>query len=294
MMGNTPKMIFTHYNGLATKSDTMEFYKIPSELQLPTVEELKAAGIPEGATDAELKKLKCPVNRANTFSMEKGEFQKARAVHLEQNPQAAVPERKGFTRGSGLWTKRRMLDLPKKREDLIRLVWTNKIRDLAKEHKVIRSTMARAIEDKKIPTPPKGYWQRRAAGKTIELPEEVAKLFPDKLPPYSAPVGRPPRVDWPPIAEFFRLLWKHSITEIAEHLETTTDNVVRRSQKLGLERPGHSHWHRRPERREIPDRIKHLLTLTPEQLAAELTNGKKIETNGQVAEQSTSLEQSNA
>jgi hypothetical protein len=285
-MGNTPKMIFNYYNGLATKSETTEFYKIPTALELPTGEDLRAAGIPDGATDAELRKLCCPVDRANTFGMEKGEFQKARAAYLEQHPQAAIPERKGFTRGNGLWTKRRMLDLPGKREDLIRLVWTNKIEDLATQHKVVRSTMARAIADRTIPAPPKGYWQKRAAGKDVELPDEVAKLFPEKLPAYCAPVGRPARIDWPPLAEFFHLLWEKSITEIAEQLRTTNDHVVRRSQTLGLERPGHSHWHRKPERREIPDRIKYLLRLPPEQLGAELAKTKEFETKAPAGKQS--------
>ena len=137
--------------------------------------------------------------------------------------------------------------------------------------------MARAISDKNIPVPPKGYWQKRAAGKEVELPNEVAKLFPEKLPPYSAPVGRPARVDWPPLAEFFHLLWEKSITEIADKLKTTNANVVRRSQTLGLQRPGHSHWHRKPERRRIPDRIKYLLNLPSDQLGAELAKAKDPE-----------------
>ena len=75
----------------------------------------------------------------------------------------------------------------------------------------------------------------------------------------------------------FHLLWEKSITEIADKLKTTNDNVVRRSQTLGLQRPGHSHWHRKPERRGIPDRIKYLLNLPSDQLGAELAKAKDPE-----------------
>jgi hypothetical protein len=53
-----------------------------------------------------------------------------------------------------------------------------------------------------------------------------------------------------------------------------------------LERPGHSHWHRKPERREIPDRIKYLLRLPPEQLGAELAKTKEFETKAPAGKQS--------
>jgi hypothetical protein len=107
-MGNSPKMIFRHYRGKATQKETEEFYQIPSKLTLPTLAELISAGIPEGATDSELKKLKCPVDRHTTFALKKSEFEKARDAHLKAHPETAIPALRMPAR-----TKRRMLDLPK-------------------------------------------------------------------------------------------------------------------------------------------------------------------------------------
>lgn len=274
-MGNSPKMLFTHYDGRPTPADTAEFYRIPSELTLPTVAELQTAGVPEEATDADLEKLKCDLNRHTTFDLSKTEFDSARAAYLVKNPAAAVAEPKGFTRGKGMWTKRRMLDLPP-RDELLKLFWTFTLEDLAAKFKVTRATMARVAEDHNIQLPGKGNWQQRAAGMIVEnIPDEVARLFPDGLPKYAAPVGRT-AINLPPPAALFRLLWEHRLTDPVSRLNCSARTLERAIKRFNLSKPGHSYWHAKPETRIIPDRIKHLLALDSAQLEIELAKNMPL------------------
>jgi site-specific recombinase XerD len=263
-MGNSPKMIFRHYRGKATQKETEEFYQIPSKLTLPTLAELISAGIPEGATDSELKKLKCPVDRHTTFALKKSEFEKARDAHLKAHPETAIPALRMPAR-----TKRRMLDLPKG-DDLKKLFWTVPIHRLAKTKHVACATMALVAKDNGIILPEKGDWQKRAAGIPVVIPDEIAKLFPDGLPPYIAKVGRRPRVKYPELAECFKLTWQHSQTDLGGILKCSTASVERKIKELKLLVPGHSYWHAKPEHRTIPERIQYLLTLSSEDLRLEL------------------------
>ena len=274
-MGNSPKMLFTNYDGRPTPANTLEFYRIPSGLNLPSIGELQAAGVPEGATDAELLKLKCDVTRHTTFGLKKVEFHIARATYLKQNPAAAILEAKGFTRGKGMWTKRRMLDLPP-RAELLKLFWTFTLEDLAAKYKVTRATMARVAEDHAIQLPGKGNWQQRAAGKVVEnIPTEVANMFPDGLPEYVAPVGRTAK-QLPLPADLFKLLWEHRQTELVIKLNCSARTLERAIKHFNLRKPGHSYWRAKPENRRIPERIKHLLTLDSAQLEIELAKNLPV------------------
>ena len=277
-MGNSTKMIFTHYRGLSTEMQSKEFFEIASKLRIPTLEELKQLGIPEGATDALLAKFSCKVDRHTTFAMKKSTFQAERATFLVKHPEAALPERKGFTRGKGMWTKRRMLDLPP-REKLAKLYWTKPIDEIAEQFKVARSTMALVAEDHDIPLPEKGHWQQRAAGKPVVVPDEIAKLFPEGLPKYTAAVGRKLKLEIPPLAEFFNRLWSQSLTEIAAQLHCDLKCLDSLIKHLRVPKPGHSFWRAKPKNRIIPDRIKRLLTLTSEQLRVELDKETLVDVN---------------
>ena len=168
-----------------------------------------------------------------------------------------------------MWTKRRMLDLPC-RDELFKLFWTIPIEDLANRFKVARGTMALIANDHKIPLPEKGHWQKRAAGKSIVIPDEVAKAFPDGLPKYVSPVGRKSQVDLPPLAAFLTLIWQHSLTELGEKFNCTVGNMERIIKRLKLPKPGHSYWRAYPKNRTIPERVKYLLTLDSAQLEADL------------------------
>jgi hypothetical protein len=209
--------------------------------------ELISAGIPEGATDSELKKLKCPVDRHTTFALKKSEFEKARDAHLKAHPETAIPALRMPAR-----TKRRMLDLPKG-DDLKKLFWTVPIHRLAKTKHVACATMALVAKDNGIILPEKGDWQKRAAGIPVVIPDEIAKLFPDGLPPYIAKVGRRPRVKYPELAECFKLTWQHSQTDLGGILKCSTASVERKIKELKLLVPGHSYWHAKPEHRTIAD-----------------------------------------
>jgi site-specific recombinase XerD len=267
--GDSPAMIFRHYKGKATREDTRRFYAIAEKLKTPTVEEFRLAGTPEQATDSELKRLKCPVDNPNTFFLDTKTFHQARKAYLARCPEAATPEIKGERRGKGMWTKRRMLDLPT-RNELLKLFWTYPLEGLANRFKVTRATMALVAEDHKIPLPGVGRWQQRAAGKLIDnLPEEVVKAFPDGLPKYQGPVGRAAR-QMPSLADFFNLLWQYRLTDLAPRLNCSEATINRFIKRHRLSKPGHSYWHTKPEKRVIPERIKYLLSLDSEQLRMEL------------------------
>lgn len=269
-MGNSPKMLFGHYDGRPTKSDTVEFYQIPGGLKLPTIADLRASGVPDMATDSELKKLKCPVNRHTTFGLKKVVFEQVRALHLQRFPEAGQPEHKGFTRKSGMWSKRRMLELPP-RAELLKLFWTFPLSDLAKKYKVTRATMALIADDHDIPLPPIGHWQQRASGQALnEIPEEVTKAFPDGLPRYVAPVGRNHKLDIPSLAEFFRLVWQYPLFDLAPKLNCSIETLTRTIKRLKLPKPGHSYWRAKPQNRRIPNSISRLLSLEQSELEAEL------------------------
>lgn len=170
------------------------------------MDELKAAGVPESATNSELKRLKCPVDDPNTFFMDQKQFDKARKVYIARCPEAAVPEATGrvVARERGRLTT----NLPKAQNEQIRLVWTNTVADLAHQHKVARSTLALALREMGSPQylfPPKGYWQMRASGQTIALPHEVQNVFPKGLPWPSKPVGRQVVLKRPGLVWFFHL-----------------------------------------------------------------------------------------
>ena len=274
-MGNSPKMLFGHYDGRPTQMDTVEFYRIPIELKLPTVAELLARGVPEMATDSELKKLKCPVSRHTTFGLKKAEFEQLCDLSFSQCLKATRSEIKGFTRKPGIWGKRRMLDLPP-REELLKLIWTFTLEDLAKRYKVTRATMAHIASDHKISLPGIGHWQQRASGKVIgNLPEEVKRAFPNGLPPYVAPVGRTKMV-MPAPADLFKLLWQYRQTDLISKLQCSTRTLERAIKRFNLPKPGHSYWHTKPEKRIIPDHIKPLLTLDSAQLEMELAKNTRL------------------
>lgn len=273
-MGNSPKMLFQHYDGRPTKADTEAFYRIPSELKLPEGRELMAAGVPEGATTADLRKLKCDVQRHTTFGLKPVDFERERAEHLARHPDAGT-ERKGFTRGKGSWTKRRMLDLPP-REELLKLVWTHTLEALAKRFKVTRATMACVAADREIPLPGIGHWQQRASGKAIQnLPDKVSRAFPNGLPPYAAPVGRT-KIVMPTPVDLFKLLWQYPLTGLPSQLNCSARTLERAIKRFNLPKPGHSYWRTKPEKRIIPDRIKHLLALDSAQLEIELAKNTPL------------------
>ena len=270
-MGNSPKMLFGHYDGRPPQMGTVEFYRIPTGLKLPSVAELLARGVPEMATDSELKKLKCPVDRHTTFGLKKVEFEQARTCYFSRCPKATRPELKGFTRKAGIWSKRRMLDLPP-RDELLKLFWTFTLEDLAKRYKVTRATMALVAVDHEIPLPGIGHWQQRASGKAIgNLPKEVKRAFQNGLPPYAAPVGRTAIV-MPARADLFRLLWQYSQSDLLSKLNCSVRTLERVIKRLYLPKPGHSYWHTKPENRRIPDCIKQLLALDSALLEMELQN----------------------
>ena len=221
------------------------------------------------ATDSELKKLKCPVSRHTTFGLKKAEFEQLCDLSFSQCLKATRSEIKGFTRKPGIWGKRRMLDLPP-REELLKLIWTFTLEDLAKRYKVTRATMAHIASDHKISLPGIGHWQQRASGKVIgNLPEEVKRAFPNGLPPYVAPVGRTKMV-MPAPADLFKLLWQYRQTDLISKLQCSTRTLERAIKRFNLPKPGHSYWHTKPEKRIIPDHIKPLLTLDSAQLEIEL------------------------
>jgi hypothetical protein len=209
------------------------------------------------------------VDNPNTFFLDTKTFHQARKAYLARCPEAATPEIKGERRGKGMWTKRRMLDLPT-RNELLKLFWTYPLEGLANRFKVTRATMALVAEDHKIPLPGVGRWQQRAAGKLIDnLPEEVVKAFPDGLPKYQGPVGRAAR-QMPSLADFFNLLWQYRLTDLAPRLNCSEATINRFIKRHRLSKPGHSYWHTKPEKRVIPERIKYLLSLDSEQLRMEL------------------------
>jgi hypothetical protein len=273
-MGNSPKMLFAHYDGRPSQQETAEFYQIPSALKLPTVAEPEK--LLEWATDAELKKLKCPVDRHTTFGLKQTEFAQAHTLHLARNPDAARPEVKGFTRKPGMWTKRRMLDLPPP-DELLKLFWTFPLEDLAKRFKVTRATMAKIAGDHNILLPGIGHWQQRAAGKAMmRIPDAVDKAFPEGLPQYVAPVGRSRKVEISSLGELFKLIWQYRLADLATKLNCSQATLARAIKRTKLPWPGHSYWHAKPEHRRIPDQIKHLLSLDAERLEGELIKLKPI------------------
>jgi len=267
--GDSPKMIFFHYKGKATQKHTCEFYTIASKLKLPSVEELKAAGVPDGATDSELRRLKCPVDEPNTFFMDKERFALAREAYLARCPEAAIPEAKGPRRGKGMRTKRRMLNLPKERDEQIRLVWSKMVNELAREHHVARSTMGQALVEMGLPPklfPPKGSWQARQAGQSVPLPDEVQRVFPEGLPPCVKPVGRQIRLKRPFLAHLFRLVWDKKSELIGLELGWSKSSVEREIKRLRLPRPDFLYWLAKLQERRIPNAIKRLLSLSSAEL----------------------------
>ena len=88
-------MIFRHYKGKSTREDTRRFYAIAERLKLPSLEELKQAGVPDQATDSELIRFKCPVDNPNTFFLDAQAFHQARKVFLERCPRRRHPDSKG-------------------------------------------------------------------------------------------------------------------------------------------------------------------------------------------------------
>jgi hypothetical protein len=267
--GNSPGMIFKHYKGKASDEETREFYGIADKLRIPDVEDLKKRGIPLGATDAELKRLKCPVNIPNTFFMDKDQFERMRRAFLVKCPEAAIPESKRPTR-ENVWTKRRTLPLPEKREDLLLLVYTKKLEELAEQYGVTRGTLTLAFADRGIEVPPVGYWQKRAAGVPVTLPEEVARLFPEGLPEYSGPVGRKSKVIWPPLDDFLKQLWKEDANKIGPKLGCSGRTVLREAERQKLPTPAPWYWHQKPELRGIPLPIRYLFALNAKDLHTEL------------------------
>lgn len=274
--GNSPIMIFFHYRGKSTKKRMREFYDISKQLKIRSVEELKAAGIPEGATDAELRRLKCPVEEPNTYFLSEKEFVKARAAYLRRCPEAAIPEIKGPRHGRGMWTKRKMLPLPKERADRIRLMWTETQNQIAKRYKVARSTLALAMREWDLPDelyPPKGYWQQRAAGKAVIVPDEVAALFPEGLPEMTMPVGRQIKLEWPELDKFFALLWQKCADHIATELGCSKSSVERYIRVVRLPRPSAKFWTVGASERRLPAKIQELLKLDAEALAIAVKEG---------------------
>lgn len=269
-MGNSPKMLFAHYDGRPSQQDTIEFYQIPATLKLPATAEVDAGKVPDGVTDAELRKLKCPVDRHTTFGLKQTDFDQARAQFRTRHTGTPMPETKGFTRGKGLWTKRRMLDLPP-RDELLKLFWTLPLEVLAKRFKVTRATMAKIAGDHSIPLPGIGHWQQRAAGKTMtEIPEEVFQAFPEGLPKYDGTVGRSRKVKIPSLAEFFRLVWQFPLSELAPKLNCSQSTLTRFIKRTRLPWPGHSYWHAKLENRKTPETVKRLLSLDLHKLDSEL------------------------
>ena len=288
--GDSPRMIFFHYRGKATRRQTREFYAIAKKLKLPTLAELKAEGVPEPALDSELKRLKCPVDRPNTFRMDKEQFAFARKCYLKRCPEAAIPEKKGGRR-EGHQTKRRMLGLPTKQDEQLKLIWTNKLSALAIKYKVTRGTISNAIADMKLPShllPPKGFWQKRAAGQNVLLPDEVAAVFPHGLPKYSAPVGCQIKLQFPTPPKFLRLVWLLHPVDNAIKLGCSASSVERHIRRHRVPRPPAGYWKLTPEQRQLPDRIKHLLTLDATQLAAELAKEHDLSADDKAVEHSPS------
>lgn len=274
--GDSPRMIYSNYKGKATRKQTREFYAIAAKLKLPTVEDLKADGVPEGATDSELKRLKCPVDRPNTVFLSKKDFDIARKAFLKRCPEAAIPEVKGRRRTGDNWSKRRNLILPKTQDELIRLVWTNKIVDLAREYKVASSTFILALHEAGLPAdlfPRRGDWQKRAVGKIIDIPDEVKKVFPEGLPAYSAPVGRQISCERPPIHRFFAMVWEMQSKDISLKLKWSASTVEREIKRLKLPRPNPKYWLTKPGKRVIPHEIGVLLKLNANELESELAKG---------------------
>jgi site-specific recombinase XerD len=278
--GDSPAMIFRHYKGKATREDTRRFYAIAGRLKLPALEELKQAGVPDQATDSELIRFKCPVDNPNTFFLDAKAFHQARKLFLERCPEAAAPEFKGPRRGKGMWSKRRMLKLPKQQDELIRLVWENPLGVLAQRFKVAKSTLALALHEAGLPphlSPPKGHWQQRSAGGLIALPDEVQKVFPNGLPPSVKPVGRQIRLKRPGLAVFLRMVWEMKADDIADQLKWSKSTVEREIRRWHLPRPEPTYWLKPIEQRQPPATVKQLLGL--DSVALKATLGKSGQTS---------------
>jgi hypothetical protein len=213
------------------------------------------------------------VNNPNTFFLDAKAFHQARQAFLDRNPGAAEPEFKGPRRGKGMWTKRRMLDLPRDRQELIRLVWENSLGGLARRFKVANSTLSLALQETGLPRhlfPPKGYWQQRAAGGSVALPEEVQKVFPNGLPASTKPVGRQIRLKRPGLAVFLRMVWEMKADDIASQLKWSKSTVEREIRRWRLPRPQPAYWLQPPEHRQLPADVKPLLNLDSTALKVEL------------------------
>ena len=214
--GNTPRKIFTHYRKKTTPKNTTDFYNIAAALHQPTIEELRKNGVPEGALRSELMSMEVDPDDPDTFGLEEEDFKAARADYWKRCPEAAKPEPKGPRFRKAAFRKHEQLPLPKDQDELIKLVWTLRVIDLAKKYNVPRDCMSRAVNYRKPPMPWPGYWRQRGTGKDVysRLPTEVKKLFPDGLPPYSGPGWADLEIDWPPLTDFLNMLWLHSRTVI--------------------------------------------------------------------------------
>src|ERR1035438_7511408 len=68
-------------------------------------------------------------------------------------------------------------------------------------------------------------------------------------------------IEWPPTAQFLRLLWAMPATHAARQLGCSQASVLMRAHALGLPRPGHGYWQRRIAGMAlvIPDEVQSLM-----------------------------------
>jgi hypothetical protein len=256
-----------HYTARRNSRETNDFYEIPTQLQVPTIEELSKRPIPPRATDEQLARAHCPVDNPNTFGMKRTEFEIARTAFLSEHPQPAFTEKR---------KPRPKHFFPKiGKDEFTRLLWTHKLIDLSEQFEVVPKLIRREAANLKIPLPEKGFWLKRAFNRPVYIPPQVAALFPSGIVPnhYQSPIKKIveyPHVTWPPLHEFFHLLWEMPQMAIARRLHCSDSKIGVKARQLRLPMPARNYWRLRAQDRHIPDEVQFLLKLAPDQLLIEL------------------------
>jgi hypothetical protein len=250
--GDKPDMIFARYKGKTTDKETREFLQILEDLLavLPTLEELIAQGVPKMITRSECKAAYCPVNKPNTFSLKREDYDARRAAYLQQHPEAAEEE-KGERRRGSFYTRRMEVarHIPAERKEQIRMIWTTSPTELSIKLGLCKRTCDIIFgDDLKLPLPGNSFHTWRAGGMSRpELPLEVQEAFPEGVPLSN-------NRKYIPLPELLKLVWEAPTGKWQEQTGFGIFAIKYRLRGLPIPRGIHSG--------EMPEEVKELITMS--------------------------------
>jgi len=255
--GDTANTIYKHYKGKATEKETRDFLLILDALLevLPSLEELIRQGVPEMITDSECAAVFCPVDKPNTFSLKRKDYDAKRAAYLREHPEAAHLKEPEHRSRNNFYTKRVEIvrHFSKDRKEQIRILWSTTRKELSINLGVSVNVCDEIFgDDLQLPLPSHKLTVWRAGGMNrYDLPLEVQEAFPDGFPPLSNDRK------YIPLPELLKLAWNIPRQKWPE--EMGFGIVAIQNRLRGLPAPNNIKWYEKPE---MPDEIKSLVAMS--------------------------------